>query len=221
MDTYVCPKGHASTEPDFCSECGAKIQGVAAATPTGAVTAAAVPASGPACPDCGAPRALDGGSFCEVCGYNFVTGAHGEVPAATEPVVDPVTMQQPQAQPAAPAPLWQATVEIDASLSPEGPAPPAVAPFTVTLDKEVSLIGRRSETRGIIPEIALNFDDGVSHRHALLQRASDGSISVRDIGSANGVQLNGRALAPMVDEPLHDGDRLTLGRWTRITIQSA
>ena len=30
MDGYACPKGHQSAEPDFCSDCGAKIQGATA-----------------------------------------------------------------------------------------------------------------------------------------------------------------------------------------------
>ena len=79
MDTYSCPKGHSSSEPDFCSECGAKI---------GPAPSAATSLSAP-CPDCGAPRTDIASNFCEICGYNFSTGVHGNVPA--EPVVAAAT----------------------------------------------------------------------------------------------------------------------------------
>jgi type III secretory pathway component EscT len=45
----------------------------------------------------------------------------------------------------------------------------------------------RSDRRVIYPEIPLDFDDTVSHRHALLIRQSDGTFVLRDIGSSNDV----------------------------------
>jgi pSer/pThr/pTyr-binding forkhead associated (FHA) protein len=104
---------------------------------------------------------------------------------------------------------------------PDGPEPPAnVAPLTIALDKAVNLIGRRSDKRAILPEVSLDFDDGVSHRHALLTRGDDGSLTLRDIGSANGTRLNGADVQPLVDTLLHDGDQITLGRWTRLTLKA-
>ncbi len=265
METYTCPKGHPSTEPDFCSECGAKIQ---------AAKSAPKPAhSGNGkCPDCEADRAADGGVFCEVCGYNFATGAHGEVPVTPMPATGahnevpvtptrataahgeapitptrataahgevPVTPMNATAHdevpgattrataasavPQSPAPKgWTVTVAVDPSLGePESPAPPAgVEPFTVSLDKPVSLIGRKSESRAIFPEVALNFDVAVSHRHALLERVDGGALLLRDIGASNGTRLNGKDIAAMVDTPLKDGDEITLGHWTRITVKA-
>lgn len=32
------------------------------------------------CPDCSAPHSLNMGNVCVICGYNFQTGAHGEIP---------------------------------------------------------------------------------------------------------------------------------------------
>ncbi len=84
-DIFQCPKGHSSSEADYCSECGAKIQGSTPdLNPGQGGFGAAV--SGDICPDCGTVREPGGVVFCEVCGYNFVTGAHGEVavPVATE-----------------------------------------------------------------------------------------------------------------------------------------
>jgi hypothetical protein len=235
MDVYACPKGHQSTEPDFCSECGSRIQG-ASAPPAAPAPPAKVAAE--ACPDCGATRAADSGSFCEVCGYNFVTGAHGEVPVAAAPPempappapVPPVTPAQPAppaapAAPIAPAPPitgWTAVVVVDRSLrEPGSPEPPAgVGPFTIPLDKPLNMIGRRSDSRAIFPEIPLNYDDAVSHRHAVLQLGDNGALVLRDIGAANGTRLNGKDVEPMVDKPLADGDEITLGHWTRITVKA-
>jgi pSer/pThr/pTyr-binding forkhead associated (FHA) protein len=111
---------------------------------------------------------------------------------------------------------------VDPSLrDPDGPEPPAgVAPLTITLDKAVSLIGRRSDKRAILPEVSLDLDDGVSHRHALLTHGDDGSLTLRDIGSSNGTRLNGADVQPLQDIILHDGDQITLGRWTRLTVKA-
>jgi len=103
----------------------------------------------------------------------------------------------------------------------DSPEPPAgVPPLTVRLDKRVNLIGRKSEKRAIIPEISLDLDDGVSHRHALLTCGDDGSLTLRDIGSSNGTRLNAADVKPLADIGLHDGDQITLGRWTRLTVKA-
>lgn len=237
MDTYACPKGHQSTEADFCSECGAKIQGAPAASVGAGAAAPVFPdavgvqptASGEPCPDCNAPRSPDSGCFCEICGYNFVTKAHGEVPVSAPPP-QPVALPAPPvaeapAPPVAEAPEvtgWTLVVTVDSKLQePGSPAPPAgVGPFSFSLDKPVSLIGRKSETRAIFPEIPLDFDDAVSHRHALIERGGDGTLTLRDIGAANGTRLNGQEIEAMVDKPLKDGDEITLGHWSKITVKA-
>ena len=240
MPEYPCPKGHQSSEPDFCSECGAKIHGAPPATPgapssivSGATPAAASGSLTP-CPDCAAPRADTSSNFCEVCGYNFSTGSHGNIPVEPLAVVveaeeaAPVFAQAVVAPPVAPPqpePVkeWSLVAVVDPSLrDADSPEPPAnVAPIAVTLGKQVNLIGRRSEKRAIIPEISLDVDDGVSHRHALLTRGDDGSLTLRDIGSSNGTRLNGTDVQPLVDILLRDGDQITLGRWTRITVKAS
>lgn len=189
----TCPKGHRSAEVDFCSECGAKIGGPATHT------------SGLTCPDCGSPRV---GNFCEVCGRNFSTGARGEVRAAA----------------AAPACStgWSLTVSVDPALRGDGsPEAPAFAPVTIELNQPVNLIGRRSDARAIFPEISLDHDDAVSHRHALLQRGPDGILKLRDIGGANGTRLNGHDVPQLTDVPLKDSDRIERGHWTRLTVKAS
>jgi hypothetical protein len=228
MNAYVCPKGHTSAEPDYCSECGAKIgNGSHASAPI----APPPPASDEQCPDCGTARDASGAIFCDVCGYNFATGAHGELGVAapppptpqTEPTPEPAPQPTPQLKPPPAPSSWTLTLSVDPTLrEPGSPEPPiGVGPFTLRLAGPVSLIGRRSTARGIFPEIPLSHDDAVSHRHALLQLDASGALSLRDIGAANGTRLNGQDIKPLTDYPLKDGDEITLGHWSRLSIKAA
>jgi len=232
MDTLVCPKGHQSSDRDYCSECGAKIGN---GTGNGAGQPVAAVQDAEACPDCATPRDHKGVAFCEICGYNFTTGARGEVPVnffatpvaqAQEPAATPEPAAEAATEPAEPAePLkaaWTVVVSVDASSKlPDSPDAPAdCLPFTVALIKPVNLIGRTSQTRAIFPEIAIDYDDAVSHRHALLQFDADGGLVVRDIGAANGTMVNGKEVEPMLDHSLKDGDEITLGHWSRIAVKA-
>src|SRR5262249_30963742 len=155
MPLAQCPKGHASTEADFCSECGAKIVSAVAAL---SQTATSVPAI---CPDCSTPHEDRAGTFCELCGYNFLTGAHGELPhaSATAPpaagVSVPRTSAPPPRGPRAPAAwgpskrdgppvqYWKIVVTVDPGLrgADDPVLPPPQAPLTFRLDKASYLIG--------------------------------------------------------------------------------
>jgi hypothetical protein len=228
---YSCPKGHSSTENDFCSECGAKIMGGGVVTTTttpsnpSPPTAAAITP----CPVCTTPHEEGTGNFCEICGYNFLTGAQGGVPF---PLLPPIPQPQPIAQtyipnsaqsdpiPASNAPIkWQVVVSIDPSLaSPDSPPAPAQLPRTIDLTAPTNLIGRTSQARAIHPEIPLDADDAVSSRHAILTIQADGSLILRDIGSSNGTMVNGKEIAVMADIQLHSGDKITLGHWTCIEL---
>ena len=250
MFTYKCPKGHESSESDYCSECGTKINGTPElARVTNSVTSTVRQTTATqavqTCPDCTAPHEPNSGDFCEICGYNFISGAHGEVPpvSITPAPVAGTTNQSttkgagisalafdPQPSSSAPVGAGKATLvtleliaTIDPSLREAGSPEPPInqAPIAFRLDKETHLIGRSNERRGIHPEVALDFDDAVSHRHALLIRQPDGTFIVRDINSTNGTKLNGVELAAMVDTPIKEGDEFTLGHWTRIIVKAA
>ncbi len=87
------------------------------------------------------------------------------------------------------------------------------------------LIGRRSMSRGIHPEIDLTTapggpptDTGVSREHAKLVPGPDGTWSIIDLGTENGTLVNGLDIAPGRPVPLRDGDRINLGMWTVIAI---
>lgn len=116
---------------------------------------------------------------------------------------------------------WEARLQVDPSLNtdpdPDLPCPVGEPERVFPLDFADNLIGRRSERRGIFPEINVN-DPCASHRHAKLTRQADGSFALLDLGSTNGTLLNGVEVTPNVLQPLKDGDQITLGCWTRIIL---
>ena len=54
-------------------------------------------------------------------------------------------------------------------------------------------------------------DKTVSRLHARLELSADGSLTVEDLGSTNGTQVNEAALVPNAPRSLADGDRLRFG----------
>jgi hypothetical protein len=219
MTVYSCPKGHQSTEADFCDQCGSRISQNLSATGMSSTPTVSTGAKQPDCPDCSTAKDPDGGSFCEICGYNFITKLSGALPVAPPPPI-PVSIQTPSQTPvqtAATGP-WIAIVTIDPTLQgPDSPPPPQdFAPLTIALDKSVLLIGRTSATRAVYPEMALDFDTAISTRHAILTQINESTWSLRDIGSANGTSVNGKEIPAMQDVVLTINDRITLGHWTTI-----
>ncbi|MBV8658885.1 MAG: FHA domain-containing protein [Burkholderiales bacterium] len=75
---YTCPRAHQSTDADYCSECGARIQAQALnaspAAPSVSPAAAPKATNGDLCPDCATARPA-GARFCEVCRYDFANRA--------------------------------------------------------------------------------------------------------------------------------------------------
>ncbi|WP_310484842.1 FHA domain-containing protein [Chamaesiphon sp. VAR_48_metabat_403] len=237
---YTCPKGHNSTEADFCSECGAKIMGLgidqstadSSQTAPRSATIASNSSIQP-CPDCSTPHEADSGNFCEICGYNFLTGAKGGDPLSNfpPPIKSSATISATApTQPPHPLPVttlpaapsvghWQVTISIDPTLAtPDSPTAPTQAPITIPLNNLTNLIGRTSQARAIHPEVPLDLDDAVSSRHAILTLHPDGALVLRDIGSSNGTMVNGKEIAIMADIAISSGDEITLGHWTRIKI---
>jgi hypothetical protein len=91
-----------------------------------------------------------------------------------------------------------------------------------TLRGSQVLIGRRSRSRGINPDIDLTGppeDPGISHAHALLLPQSDG-WAVVDLGSANGTYVNDPAkpIPVRAPVPVKPGDRIYAGAWTVVII---
>ena len=235
---YSCPKGHNSTEADFCSECGAKIRGLGIGEFTSeplktmSKTADNSSLTQEACPDCSTPHEADSGNFCEICGYNFLTSIKGgdllsSFPPIkssnsifTAPTQRPTPTTIPPISAAHAIVQWQLIISIDSSLAtPDSPPAPAQAPITIQLNQGINSIGRSSQARAIYPEIPLDFDDAVSSRHAILTLHPDGTLILRDIGSSNGTMVNGKEIAIMADISISSGDEITLGHWTRIKLR--
>ncbi|MBA9002401.1 MULTISPECIES: FHA domain-containing protein [Thermomonospora] len=247
----TCPNGHSSVADDYCDVCGDLMAGAAPApAPTPGGDPPAGPSGGPdggdePCPACAAPRT---GRFCETCGYDFETGNR---PAVSRPTLQfpgvPAQPQQQAAAPAVPAPIyqrpvqrpapggWSAVVSADreyfetvlADLGPDGASlkfPPFAPQRRYMLVGRQVRIGRRSASRGFVPEIDLSTppeDPGVSHIHAVLMARPDGTWVLVDPGSTNGTTINGSTEPiPFNEEvPVHDGDRIHVGAWTTITLR--
>jgi FHA domain-containing protein len=225
----TCSQGHDSADAEFCDVCGLAI-GQAAGPGTPAATPQ--PAAAQTCPSCGAPLA---DRFCEDCGADSLA-APIPVPVAVPPVpVPPVPVVTPAASEPA-VRTWSVVVSADRKYyesvkSDGGPDadtimfPPYCPDRHFPLRGDQVSIGRRSATRGILPDIDLTGppeDPGVSRLHALLVSSPDGGWAVVDINSANGTFLNYRKdnLKPNTPRPLADGDRVHLGAWTTITLQA-
>lgn len=216
----------------------------AASAPAASAPAAVAVAAGggEACPSCGAPKS---GQFCESCGFNFSSGQAAPSPAAPSATPAPQTPQAPSAPQAPLAPeapsahsasaglaTWTAVVSADREYydrmrDASGPdaddiAFPAYCPerrFHLA-DHEVQ-IGRRSPSRGLDPEIDLTgppLDPGISRLHAVLIPTTAGGLAILDPGSANGTEVNGTEVTAGQQIPLNDGDRISLGAWTTITV---
>ena len=92
--------------------------------------------------------------------------------------------------------------------------PQYVPPRRFVLNGTRVLIGRRSRSRGIEPEIDLSgpqADSAVSHAHALLLAGPDGAWAVVDLESANGTYVNGNRLTTGVPIAVQGGDVLKFG----------
>ena len=226
MSTVACPNGHQSADAEWCDTCGAKIGVVASQVPPSVPPASpGAPASvSPAlCPHCSELNPADA-LFCEVCGFDFTTGQVPPAPAAAEPIAVPVTGSSVG---------WIAVVDVDpewyalkGALA-DQPCPPTSS-STVPLANHTALIGRTSTSRGVRPEISLDADTGVSRRHAQFVRDGD-SLTVVDLSSTNGTYVVPFGEEPDADTPvlvagvpvdLHDGDRVYVGAWSRLTVRS-
>jgi hypothetical protein len=196
--------------------------------------------SGPAtCPSCGEVREDPDGRFCEVCRFDFFENRPGPPPAAkavSTPIAPSLparvtatltgTPAPPQAvavgAPVAPASAWELVIAVDAALDtepdPDNPCPVDRPEIVMLVDKPDMLVGRHDETRAIHPEVSLH-DPGASRRHAKFVIDPDGGMSLQDLASTNGSQVNGEDVPPGTKRRLRDGDRVTLGRWTRITLR--
>ena len=215
MDTgpaLRCPTcGSISTDPEFCSECGAAMTRTAqtplALLPSGEPPPVAAPGGPESCPICGEARPSPSARYCDNCRYDFLA----QQPfSATPPTSTSTSTTTPTPQPAPPPPpitpftglRFDLHATPDPTLRrPEDPSPPDLQTRIFPLDLADHLIGRRSDAADIHPEITLP-DPGISRRHARILRAPGGELSLLDLASTNGTRLNGTPVAPNVATPL-------------------
>ncbi|RYC33872.1 FHA domain-containing protein [Lichenibacterium minor] len=227
MSDAVCPRGHLSDDPDFCSECGLRIAPPASTVPPTTPPAAAPPPQ--PCPDCGTPR-VPGARFCEVCRHDFSSAPSPALPSAGPPLAAAAPSAAPPPPPtgAAPSPplpvfagaaagnMWIVVSRDPARLDPAVPPEPDRA---YPLDLVENLVGRRNGRRDLHPEVPV-ADPSVSARHLKVCRRPDGSLYGLDVGSSNGTLLNGAPLIEGVEAPLKVGDVLALGAWTVLKLEA-
>ena len=239
----ICPAGHASSDADYCSECGVPMRASPATVAPASVIALAAPAGvaagGELCPDCGTPRE-PGAKFCEICRYNFETrtsfGVLDVAPIATpEPIASPPNPAAPELVTSQPTPapvptpdtsqddsqLLRLRIVVDASLDtepdPAHPCPQDSPERIFHLDLAENTLGRQYDGKGICPEIVVP-DPGISRRHLKVYKEG-ADWAVLDLGSSNGTSVNGADLAAGVVRKIAPGDQITLGMWTRIFVE--
>jgi hypothetical protein len=186
----------------------------AAVNATSGTTSATLP-----CPNCAVANLTDA-LFCEACGYDFTTGTMPRSETSTNPldlgasptgaaVPDPLSPSAPDSIAPQVAVEWVAEVWVDpdwyADQESDDPCPSPGLPVVVPLRTQSLMIGRRSKSRNINPEIECASDVGVSRRQA--QLTTDGQRWwVEDLQSSNGTYV-GAASGPLPTEALPPGQR--------------
>ena len=246
-----CPDGHESESTDYCDICGLPMTaasatpapGLGAAPPTMPIDPSALGAADKPCPNCASLVPVDD-LFCEVCGYDFTTGA---LPAlVTHPGGVPVTGGDAGQASVTPAPggggaaggaspagtytgtgadhggplVWVAEVWVDpdwfATQESDEQCPSAGMPVVAPLRENSVLIGRVSVSRNIHPQVDCGADHGVSRAHA--QLTTDGQRWwVEDLQSSNGTFV-GPAGAPIPTIPVPPGQRVEFAPGDRIYV---
>lgn len=229
----VCPKGHQSEATDYCDVCGTLLSARPADAAPSPSAGPAAGRPGPAAAACPACQANLTGRFCEECGHDSLAGP--PAPPAESPQ-QPVPTEPTEPAPAPPVEGWWVVVSADREYfermrAMDGPDAAAVSfpafcpERRFPLSGRQLLIGRRSRSRGVYPDIDLigpPEDTAVSHTHALLVPQPDGAWAVIDLRSTNRTYLNGNP-DPIEAErpiPLAAGATVNLGAWTRLTLRA-
>ncbi|MEP7289723.1 MAG: FHA domain-containing protein [Chloroflexota bacterium] len=155
-----------------------------------------------------------GARFCEECGFELT-----DVDAAAQSQVSLAPATLVPAPPAAsnsgvpdPAPqtLVPATDAAPAPVTYNGPRLVLGSTGSIFKLGDMTVIGRED------PTLQIDFDgypEGkyISHHHAQIRNTS-GTFYIEDLGSSNHTWVNDIKLAPNQAEPLHDGDKVRMGK---------
>jgi pSer/pThr/pTyr-binding forkhead associated (FHA) protein len=154
------------------------------------------------CPQCGFEN-RPGVLFCEECGQSLQGTANAVLP----------TKKLEQAGDLAAKATWgTARFGQDASIVIH--VRDASDPVILQPSKR-TILGRSDATSPQKPDLDLTpygaLEKGVSRIHAAIYR-SDDTLTLVDMGSANGTHLNGQRLVPDQPRILRDGDEIRLGK---------
>jgi hypothetical protein len=155
----------------------------------------------PACPYC-VHETRAGSLFCESCGNSIAD--------ATLPTLDTKTV------PATPLRSWEGdgTTRIDPHKPVLLHVRDATEPITIKPTHYTIFLGRIREASSVKPDIDLTaynaYEKGVSRMHAAFRREQE-TLTIEDLGSANGTFVNGQSLIPGQRRVLRHGDEVRLG----------
>ena len=156
------------------------------------------------CPYCGTPN-REGVMFCEECGQPL----NANVPSSVLPTRQ---LEQSSNSLAAKATWGTARFGQDASIVIH--IRDATEPIVLQPNKK-TILGRSDVGSPQKPDFDLTpfgaLEKGVSRMHAAINR-SDDTLTLVDLGSANGTHLNGQRLVPEQPRILRDGDEIRLGK---------
>jgi hypothetical protein len=225
-----CPNGHLSTSSDYCSVCGV----IMAVDSEPAAAGDPDKSQSVVCPKCQTAQLDANAQFCENCGHKLDEPVAGvspklETAASATPVESLAGPQAPLATGSNPPDpssggatgrAWRVECRIFKQAAPDASTPRASyeSATEITLKNQVTQIGRSSQKRNLHPEIACDWDDAVSHRHAKIELDTDGNAFLVDLGSTNGTMLNGQLISANTPFKLKDGDRISLGGKTALIV---
>jgi hypothetical protein len=248
--TNICPKGHFSTDQDYCSECGVAMQAARASAPASVAGNSTID-SGTShgaenCPECMTPRPA-GARFCEACRFDFVNRASFSSLAASAPADLVVAASVPAASPDSTQVQDQASARVNADplttptanvtaaqrlllrvvVDPSLYTDPELdSPCPIDRPEKIFHLDLDENTLGRqfegkgVHPEIVVQDPSISRRHLKFVRGGAGQYSVLELGSANGSEFNGKTLEPGVVTLLNPGDQITLGMWTRIHVEA-
>ncbi|MFD6452546.1 FHA domain-containing protein [Nocardia sp. NPDC060220] len=224
----MCADGHQSRSTDYCDVCGSALG--TAPTPD--------PAALRLCPNCHAPTS---GRFCEGCGHDSAlppatatSSRPGDRAESADSGFDPTMIAAGAPPDSCRSGVWVARIFADREFyarvrARKGPDaervefPDFYPERRIILRGNQFLIGKRSASQGIVPEIDLGIapaDIGVSRAHAMIQVDQRGALTITDLGSTNGTSLDGAesSITPQQAVALREGSRIHVGGWTTIAI---
>ncbi|GAB4529180.1 MAG: zinc ribbon domain-containing protein [Anaerolineales bacterium] len=165
------------------------------------------------CPQC-KHEEPEGAFFCSECGARLIR-INGLQTHSIRQNNDVPTNLWPESEEKTPL----KAISVTPSKIPEGATVylrilPLEATIPLTGQTEFT-IGRTSKGQSIMPDIDLSAFDayakGVSRLHAAI-RIENGEISLMDLGSVNGTQINKIKIPPNMYRRIQPGDIITLGK---------